>query len=99
VPLGSRAVGRGAQSGFVPIVARPLGADVQPPMALRDLNYIHFYAEPSFPGSGWGSGLSRLHAALCVDISWIREHTESPRWRRAGRPSPAPSTSSRAVPS
>ena len=59
---------------IVPVLAKPLGTS-KPHEALRDLNYVHFYPEPSMPGAGWGAGLTRLHATLCVDIAWIREHT------------------------
>lgn len=73
----------------VPVLAAPLGK-VQPPDALRDLNYIHCYPETSVPGSGWGHGLARLHAALSVDIEWIREHTRiaemSRRWQATAAP-------------
>lgn len=68
----------------VPVLAAPLGS-VQPHTALRDLNYIHCYPEVSVPGSGWGNGLARLHAALSVDVEWIREHTRvaemAARWQ------------------
>ncbi|WP_161493332.1 TIR domain-containing protein [Zoogloea sp. LCSB751] len=73
----------------LPVLAAPLG-DVQPHTALRDLNYIHCYPEASVPGSGWGHGLARLHAALSVDIEWIREHTRvaeiSRRWQISEAP-------------
>lgn len=72
---------------IVPVLAAPLDAASTPHDALRDLNYIHFYPDPSFPGAGWGGGLARLHATLCVDIEWIREHTRvsemAARWRAA----------------
>lgn len=74
---------------IVPVLAKPLDAATRPHDALRDLNYIHFYAEPSFPGSGWGSGLARLHATLSVDVEWIREHTRvsemAARWEAAAQ--------------
>lgn len=73
---------------IVPVLAAALDAASQPHEALRDLNYIHFYPDPSFPGSGWGGGLTRLHATLCVDIDWIREHTRvaelAARWMAGG---------------
>jgi hypothetical protein len=59
---------------IVPVLAKPLGTS-KPHEALRDLNYVHCYPEPSVPGTGWGAGLARLHATLSVDIEWIREHT------------------------
>ena len=72
---------------IVPVLAEPLDATTQPHEALRDLNYIHFYPDPSFPGSGWGGGLARLQATLAVDIEWIREHTRvfemAVRWQAA----------------
>lgn len=64
-----------AHKRILPVLAEPLDAAALTHQALRDLNQIHFYAEPAFPGSGWGSGLARLHAALSVDLHWIREHT------------------------
>ncbi|GAB3647684.1 hypothetical protein GCM10028813_10850 [Ramlibacter alkalitolerans] len=70
---------------IVPVLAGALAPDTQVPGTLGTLNYIHFYAEPSFPGAGWGSGLARLQAALRVDIEWIREHTRvaemAARWQ------------------
>jgi hypothetical protein len=69
---------------IVPVLAAPLGTAVPHP-ALRDLNYIFFYPETSSPDTGWGSGLARLHAALCIDIEWVREHTRvaemAARWQ------------------
>jgi len=59
---------------IVPLVVRPLGG-VSPPRRLQDLNYIFFYAEPNYPGSGFGVGLVALVAALNTDLAWIREHT------------------------
>ncbi len=47
----------------------------QPHGRLRDLNYIYFYPEKDTPGSGFGTGLTRLVEALSVDIAWLREHT------------------------
>ncbi|MBC7778804.1 MAG: toll/interleukin-1 receptor domain-containing protein [Proteobacteria bacterium] len=74
---------------IVPVLAAPLDHSSQPHEALRDLNYIFFYPDPSFPGSGWGGGLARLHATLCVDIEWIREHTRvsemAARWHAAAQ--------------
>src|SRR5215471_1856113 len=59
---------------ILPINCRPL-EDTSPPKQLQDLNYIFFYAEPKSPGSGFGSGLVKLVAALNTDYGWIREHT------------------------
>src|SRR5262249_26324911 len=56
---------------------------------LRDLNYIYFYDEKDFPGSGFGSGQLKLIDALSVDVVWLREHTRleelAARWDSAGR--------------
>lgn len=52
---------------ILPVVCRPLG-DTSPPQQLKDLNYIFFYAEPRSPGSGFGTGLARLAAALATDL-------------------------------
>ena len=49
-----------AHKRILPVLAEPLDAAALTHQALRDLNQIHFYAEPAFPGSGWGSGLARL---------------------------------------
>jgi len=74
---------------ILPVNCRPLkGAD--PPPRLRDLNYIFFYADPQLPGSGFGTGLARLIAALGTDFDWLREHTRylqrATEWDRGGRP-------------
>jgi hypothetical protein len=73
---------------IVPVLAKPLGTS-RPQDALRDLNYVHFYPEPSVPGAGWGTGLARLHATLSVDIEWIRAHTRlaemAARWEAEGQ--------------
>ena len=75
---------------IIPVIAKSLGTS-KPHDALRDLNYVHFCPEPSVPGSGWGAGLSRLHATLSVDIEWIREHTRVAemvaRWEVENQPS------------
>lgn len=74
---------------IVPVVNRPLSG-VAPPRQLTDLNYIHFYSEPKVPGSGFGTGLLKLIAALNEDPVWIREHTRllalAHQWNEAGRP-------------
>jgi len=63
---------------------------VSPPPGLRDLNYIFFYKEPKVPGSGFGTGLANLVAALKTDFDWLREHTRylqrATEWDRGGRP-------------
>jgi hypothetical protein len=74
---------------ILPVVAKPL-AGVAPPQKLQDLNYVFFYPEPRSPGSGFGSGLSKLVAALNSDLGWIREHTRllerATEWDLGGRP-------------
>jgi len=63
---------------------------VSPPRRLQDLNYIFFYAEPNYPGSGFGVGLVALVAALNTDLAWIREHTRlmerATEWDEGHRP-------------
>jgi Sel1 repeat len=63
---------------------------VSPPLRLRDLNYILFHADPKTPGSGFGTGLTKLVAALNTDFDWLREHTRylqrATEWDRGGRP-------------
>jgi len=74
---------------ILPVVCRPL-EDVSPPPRLRDLNYIFFHADPKAPGSGFGTGLAKLVAALNTDFDWLREHTRylqrATEWDRGGRP-------------
>src|SRR6516225_2674012 len=74
---------------ILPIVCRPLEG-VSPPPRLRELNYIFFYKEPKVPGSGFGTGLAKLVAALNTDFDWLREHTRylqrATHWDRGGRP-------------
>jgi hypothetical protein len=85
-----RALERGKP--IVPVLCRPLEGQ-KPHAALRDLDYIHFYAEKDKPGSGFGAGLVGLVAALSVDVGWLREHTRTRAWRDwppAGRPVRAP---------
>jgi hypothetical protein len=76
---------------ILPIVWRPLGG-AKPHEHLCGLNYIHFYEEPSIPGSGFGTGLKRLVDALTTEVARIREHTRlgelADRWEVA----PAPPT-------
>ena len=63
---------------------------VSPPPRLRDLNYIFFHEDPKAPGSGFGTGLASLVAALNTDFDWLREHTRylqrATEWDRGGRP-------------
>ena len=45
---------------------------------------------PKAPGSGFGTGLAKLVAALNTDFDWLREHTRylqrATEWDRGGRP-------------
>lgn len=72
----------------LPIICRPL-EDASPPSELRDLNYTYFYAEPKVQGSGFGSGLKILVAALNTDFDWLRAHTRylerALEWSARGR--------------
>ena len=74
---------------IIPVLCRPLG-DAEPPQQLADRDYIYFYPEPKFPGSGFGPGLLRLAAALNTDPGWLREHTRYLRlakeWEEVGKP-------------
>jgi len=74
---------------ILPIVCRPLEG-VSPPPRLRERNYIYFYEEPKFPGSGFGTGLVELVTALKTDLDWLREHTRylqrATEWDTGGRP-------------
>jgi hypothetical protein len=73
---------------IIPTVPQPLDG-ASPPQHLRDLNYIFFYPEPKSPGSGFGSGLTRLVEALNTDLEWLREHTRyllrATEWDVGGR--------------
>jgi hypothetical protein len=60
---------------ILPVVAMPL-ARKTPPESLQRLNFIHFYPEPSVPGSGFGDGLGRLNIALKSDLAWLRQHRD-----------------------
>src|SRR5262249_34315605 len=42
---------------ILPANCQPLEGE-SPPPRLRELNYIYFYEEPKFPGSGFGTGLA-----------------------------------------
>jgi hypothetical protein len=72
---------------ILPVICRAL--DASPPPRLRELNYIFFYGEPNVPGSGWGTGLASLIAALNTDFDWLREHTRylqrAIEWDAGGR--------------
>jgi len=74
---------------IIPVLCRSLGGAC-PPTQLADLNYIFFYEEPKSPGSGFGSGLVQLVAALNANLDWLREHTRllerASEWDGGGRP-------------
>jgi TIR domain len=74
---------------IIPVLCCSLEGATPPPQ-LAELNYIFFYAEPRFPGSGFGSGLVRLASALNTDLDWLREHTRylqrETEWDQGGRP-------------
>jgi TPR repeat protein len=62
------------------VICRPLEG-ASPPARLRERNYIFFYDDPkAAPGSGFGTGLAKLVAALNTDFDWLRE------WDKGGRP-------------
>src|SRR5262249_48899367 len=73
---------------ILPIICRPLEG-ASPPPRLQSLNYIFFYFEPKVPGSGFGSGLQALAAALNTDFEWLRQHTRylerATEWMAGGR--------------
>jgi TIR domain len=75
---------------IIPIVCCPI-EDATPPPELTELNYIYFYSEPKFPGSGFGTGLVKLTTALDTNPDWLREHTRYLRlakeWEEVGKPS------------
>jgi len=75
---------------ILPVICRPLEG-ASPPPRLRERNYIFFYDDPkAAPGSGFGTGLAKLIAALNTDFDWLREHTRylqrATEWDRGGRP-------------
>src|SRR6516162_9694323 len=74
---------------ILPVLCRSL-ADASPPPQLAKLNYIYFYDEPRFPGSGFGVGLVGLVSALNTDLDWLREHTRylqrATEWDSGGKP-------------
>jgi TPR repeat protein len=73
---------------ILPANWRPLEG-ASPPPQLRERNYICFYDNPKEPGSGFGTGLAKLVAALNTDFDWLREHTRylqrATEWDRGGR--------------
>ena len=73
---------------ILPVIITPLGA-AKPPERLQQLNFIHFYAEKSVPGSGFGDGLVKLNVALKSDLDWLREHTRllerATEWEKGNR--------------
>jgi len=77
---------------IIPVVYCSLESVSAPPR-LRDLNYIFFYAEPKFPGSGFGTGQAQLVEALNTDLNWLREHTRlllrANEWNDGSRPKAA----------
>lgn len=68
---------------IIPIVAKKFG-DMEPPEALRELQYLFFTDETKFHTS-----LHQLVTALNLDIDWIREHTRlgelARQWDHQGR--------------
>jgi hypothetical protein len=74
---------------ILPVNCLPLEG-VSPPTRLRERNYVFFYEEPKLPGSGFGTGLASLIAALNTDFDWLREHTRylqrAIEWDTGGRP-------------
>ena len=74
---------------IIPVLCRQLDS-ARPPPQLADLNYVFFYPEPHTPGSGFGTGLNNLVAALNTDLEWLREHTRlllrATEWQTGGQP-------------
>jgi hypothetical protein len=74
---------------ILPVLCRALGG-AKPSPELAALNYMYFYPEPKFPGSGFGKGLVELASALNIDSDWLREHTRYLRlakeWEEVGKP-------------
>src|SRR5215831_7939202 len=74
---------------ILPVICRSL-EDAGPPPQLAKLNYIYFYDEPRFPGTGFGKGLVDLASALNTDLDWLREHTRylqrATEWDAGGKP-------------
>jgi TIR domain len=74
---------------IIPVLCRSLdGANPLPQLASR--NYIFFYQDPKFPGSGFGTGLVELVSALNTDLDWLSEHTRylqrATEWDQGGQP-------------
>jgi tetratricopeptide (TPR) repeat protein len=73
---------------ILPIIFRALEG-ASPPPRLQSLNYIFFHAESKAPGSGFGTGLAKLIAALNTNFDWLREHTRylqrAIEWDTGGR--------------
>jgi TPR repeat protein len=74
---------------ILPVICRLLEG-ASPPPQLRERNYIFLYEDPKVSGSGFGTGLASLVAALNTDFDWLREHTRylqrAIEWDRGGRP-------------
>ena len=74
---------------ILPVVCRPL-AGTSPPPHLQSLNYVFFCADEEQPGTGFGTGLTNLVAALNTDLDWLREHTRllqrAMEWESVRRP-------------
>jgi hypothetical protein len=74
---------------ILPVLCRSIEG-TSPPPQLTALNYIYFFDEPRFPGSGFGCGLVGLVLALNTDLDWLREHTRylqrATEWDAGGRP-------------
>jgi hypothetical protein len=56
---------------ILPVLCRSFEG-ASPPPQLAKLNYIYFYDEPRFPGSGFGKGLVDLASALNTDLDCDR---------------------------
>ncbi len=84
-------VDEAAQLGkrILPVICRPLEG-ASPPPHLQSLNYVFFCADEESPGTGFGTGLTNLVAALNTDLDWLREHTRllqrAMEWDSARRP-------------
>lgn len=74
---------------IVPVKCRPFESEGSSPL-LRALSFIFFHADPKVPGSGFGTGLAAVVAALNTDSEWVREHTRylqrAIEWDVSGRP-------------
>lgn len=68
---------------IIPVLCHPLEG-LQPHRQLRDLNYIHFYADKDVPGSGFGTGQVRLVEALSVDMVAARTYPPGGACRALG---------------